>query len=500
MPINIMPIILVSIFLLINCCESTDNIIDPRDQSELAASDPANTIGLVDWITGPSTDSGIDPFMLQYAVDRAAATGFMASLLVVRDDILVSENYFGNHDVTTEFDISHATQGITALLAGIALKEGIISSLDERVLDYFPEYDSLITDTTKRLITLEHLLLNNSGFQGDEEIVIGANHTVKQGLGWEQDWWKYILSLPLTNLPGASWVHSPLSSHLLAGIISKASGTTIKAFAEQYLFDPLGIDIHRWTTDPSGNYCGGWGLYLTPRAMAKIGNLLQSDTIIDGSRLCSAEYLEAVFEPRFVIPWFNSHLKRNRFGYSWRVGRMNGLQVKYGHGYAGQLIINIPDLDLTLVTTAQLNVLAQDADYQNRTIIMVISKDIIPAVIGVNTPTPYPPSNLVSSIESNQSLMMNEEVHWLRWEPDSRISREAVAAYRVYEYFIEADRMIKQEVGEVAGDITSLYVRNVLYHPERTYWVTGITYGVATVDNAGFVGAPQITSPGNQPE
>jgi CubicO group peptidase (beta-lactamase class C family) len=466
----------------------------------LAASDPANRISLVDWISGPQADYGIDSMLLQNAVLKAEANGFMESLLLVRDGILVSENYFRGHDATTEFDISYATQGITALLTGIALHEGIISSLDERVLDYFPEYDSLITDENKQLITLEHLLLNTSGFPADEDTLIGSIFTVKELLVSKSDWWQYILGLPLTSLPGTRYALSPLSSHLLAGIISRASDMTIKAFAEQHLFGPLGIDINMWEADPSENYCGGWGLHLTTRAMAKIGDLLQSGMVIDGERLCSAEYLEASLRPYSRTGVFDPYMRNMSYGYLWTIAEINHFEVYYAQGYAGQLIMNLPVLGLTLVTSTQQDINTNVAYYQIRNIYSLIARDILPAVLGEDVPLPYPPDNLISSIESNQSLAMREVIHWLRWEPDARNSEENITAYRIYDYFMEGSSIVKRQIGEVAGNNPYFYVRGILHHPEITYGPAGITYGVAAVNDVGLVGAPQITAPGNPPE
>jgi CubicO group peptidase (beta-lactamase class C family) len=440
---------------------------------------------LVDWSTAPPADYGFDPFLLQFAVNKLEATGFIESLLIVRDGVLVSENYFRDNDATTELDISDITPGIISLLTGIALKEGIISTLNEKVVDYYPEYDSLITDDNKRMITLEHLLINSSGLPGDDTPP-NTIYTVKQGLDSEEDWQRYILRLPLARQPGSSWAYSTLSSHLLAGIISKASDMSVRAFAEQHLFGPLDIEIDTWEADPSGYYCGGWGLHLTPRAMAKIGDLLHSDGVIDGERLFSTQYIEAALQPYFRTGWLDAKLKNIQFGYSWINAQILNLQVYLAQGYAGQLILCIPDLDLTLVITAQQAVDVSVAEEQVDIIFKLIAEDILPTVMGDNVPPPYQPDSLVSSIESNQSLLLDEEIHRLQWEPGARNAGENITAYKIYDYYIDRGEIIKRQIEEVPGNTTLFLIRHARSSPETIY-------GVAAVNNAGFVSPPQIT-------
>ena len=81
--------------------------------------------------------------------------------------------------------------------------------------------------------------------------------------------------------------------HLLAAIIQKTSGMTPLAFANKYLFDPLGISGAGWLADPQGINNGSGLMYLTAWDMAKIGYLYLNNGKWKGKQIVPKEYVLA---------------------------------------------------------------------------------------------------------------------------------------------------------------------------------------------------------------
>lgn len=105
--------------------------------------------------------------------------GHIHSLVIIHNDALVLEEYFNGW----ERDMLHysfsATKSITSALIGIAISQGYISGVDAKMLDFFPEYDSIDNyDEQKAAITLEHLLTMSAGFEWDE---ISTPYTDNEG-------------------------------------------------------------------------------------------------------------------------------------------------------------------------------------------------------------------------------------------------------------------------------------------------------------------------------
>jgi CubicO group peptidase (beta-lactamase class C family) len=113
------------------------------------------------------------------------STGFYPnrhSLLIYKDDKLVLEKYFKgkdflwgqdigmvDHNDTTLHDVRSISKSVVSACIGIAIEQWKIKTVDDRVFNYFKEYDSL-RDGGKEVITIKHLLTMTSGLEWNENI------------------------------------------------------------------------------------------------------------------------------------------------------------------------------------------------------------------------------------------------------------------------------------------------------------------------------------------
>ena len=205
------------------------------------------------------------------------------SLLIVRDNKLVYENYFPgkedpfygdtsiiNHDRDYIHEIRSVTKSVISACVGIAISQGKIKSVNERVFDYFPEYSKYDTGMKKNM-TIRDLLTMSSGIQWREGDSASANQEVT--MMHSKDPVEYFLSQPMVAKPGEVWNYNGGCTQVLAAIITKATGEDIDAFANKHIFLPLGINQFKWDKTKSGFYWCAGGLRLTSRDMAKFGLL-----------------------------------------------------------------------------------------------------------------------------------------------------------------------------------------------------------------------------------
>jgi CubicO group peptidase (beta-lactamase class C family) len=170
--------------------------------------------------------------------------------------------------------------------------------------------------------------------------------------------------------PGAAFNYSSGVSHLLSAIIQEATGMRTFSFAREYLFEPLGISRVHWPSDPHGIAFGGGGLWLTPRDMARFGQLYLQGGVWGGKQVVPAEWVEASISRQV-----NAHGAAPYYGYQWWV-RSSGTYA--AHGYRGKRIFVIPDLEMVVVFTADLSGNAPS---------VILSNFIIPAA---RSPEPLP--------------------------------------------------------------------------------------------------------------
>lgn len=280
------------------------------------------------------------------------------SFLLIRNGYLVSETYFDGYDQNKKHDIQSVGRSVTATLIGIAIDQGYIDGLDHRILDFFPDRTIANLDERKQSMTLEDLLTMRTGFQWQE--VEGAFESMQKS----PDWTQYILDMPMAESPGTSWNYCSICSHLFSGILYKTTGMNPYDFAEQHLFQPLGISDIAWIKDPAGLPLGAGGFALTPRDMAKLGYLYLRHGEWEGQQIVSSTWVEKATYSHVDVT-MNEHLG---YGYHWiTVPAMEGYAALGG---GGQIILVVPKHDLVIVTTA----------WTEESIFELIGQFVLPAV------------------------------------------------------------------------------------------------------------------------
>jgi CubicO group peptidase (beta-lactamase class C family) len=119
----------------------------------------------------------------------------ITSVLIVRHGSLVMEAYpqrYAGPDVKRK--LYSATKSFISALIGIAIQEGFLESVDQKVIDFFPERTIKNLDARKRDITIEHLLTMTPGYQWD----MGDGSRMRDS----QDPVQYVLDKPMVAAPG----------------------------------------------------------------------------------------------------------------------------------------------------------------------------------------------------------------------------------------------------------------------------------------------------------
>ena len=196
------------------------------------------------------------------------------------------------------------------------------------------------------------------------------------------NWINTTLNLPLVAEPAAQFRYNTFQLHLLSGIFTKATEMSTLDFANKYLMSPLNISIKHWERDPQGIYFGGTDLFFTPRDMARIGLLFLNNGNIDDEQIIPAGWIETSlnnytgFENR---TWGELH--DFNYGYIWWTGKIKDYDVFLEIGFGGQFVINIPALNMVIVTTAYYQLDWDQADCQEKEIVNLVANYILPAVI-----------------------------------------------------------------------------------------------------------------------
>lgn len=296
------------------------------------------------WPTSTPYAQGLDQRKIDAACRKARELGTVDGLLVIRNGYLVSETYFNGYGRDVPHQLWSVTKSFLSACVGIALDQGLIDDIDNRVMDYFPEYAYEGMDPRFNDITVRNLLAMRMGIDNEQNNLIPVIST--------DNWIRETFRLPLLYDPGTKFSYNSLQSLLLSAILTRTSGMTARQFAEQYLTGPLGIEISDWGSDPQGNTIGGYALYITPREMALLGYLYMNGGVINGKQILSREWINISWQKTNLRDGSWGVLTEYNYGYHWWIGKMRGYDLFIAWGMGGQFIFCVPDQDLIVVVTS----------------------------------------------------------------------------------------------------------------------------------------------------
>ena len=274
---------------------------------------------------------GVNPAALAALVAEAQNT-HSAALIVIKDGRVVVERYFG-HPTKQPLRINSVTKSIVSLAIGQLIADGTIPSLKTPLSRWFPEWAL----GEKAKITLRDIMAHTSGLYHEESAT---------KLYQQPDVVRYARGLPLAEEPGKNFSYSNEAVALIPGIVLAASGKPLDIYLRDLLFKPMGISDYKWARDAAGNVLAFGGLWLLPRDLARIGQLMLDSGRWENKQLIPASWVHACTSPvRADIP---------DYGLLWRLypGQREASAVPPGFGgdgWLGQYLVVYPKWRLVVV-------------------------------------------------------------------------------------------------------------------------------------------------------
>ncbi|XGA79936.1 serine hydrolase [Halomonas sp. CH40] len=269
--------------------------------------------------------------------DQARRLEQLHALVIRRQGEPVLAEAFRGPAVTQPANIKSVSKTLLALLTGIAIDKGVLQSPDQRIM---PLLDRPLVGDARDPLTIGHLLSMQTGLESTS----GANYGA-----WiaSSDWIDYALTRPLVDEPGGRFIYSTGSWHLLGAILTRASGKSLHQLANDWLGSPLDMSIPTWVADPQGYYMGGNEMAVSPLGLANIGDMVLDHGRVEGRQIVSKTWIETSWQPRG-----RSRFSGDQYGYGWFLTRFAGQQAAYARGYGGQMLVVVPDKQLSIAITA----------------------------------------------------------------------------------------------------------------------------------------------------
>lgn len=267
------------------------------------------------------------------------------SFLVIRKDSILFESYRDGWNDTLTSNLYSATKTIVGLLVGVALDEGKIHSLDDKVSRYIPIYNKGMQAD----VTLRNLLTMSGGMAWDEAYASLFSVTTHGYYG--NDLYELVTGLEVENRPGVRFSYRSGETQLLAFALEAATGETLSRYAEEKLWKPMQAERDAyWLLDKEGGdekaFCC---FHTTARDVARFGRLMLHRGEWNGKRLVSRKYMEEMLRPASYLKdqWGGDSL--SYYGMQVWLMRHRGEIVPCMRGMLGQYIYVLPAEDAVVV-------------------------------------------------------------------------------------------------------------------------------------------------------
>jgi CubicO group peptidase (beta-lactamase class C family) len=274
----------------------------------------------------------------------AALDGFdgFHGLVLVRHGHVIAEAQWAPFGADEAQHVYSISKSFTSSAVGFAIAEGLFG-LDDRIVELFPESAPAVIDDKLANLRVRHLLSMTTGHVDDSmDAVFGAG---------DGDWVAAFLAVPIEHEPGTFFLYDTGASFVLSALVQRSTGERLLDYLRPRLLDPLGITGADWFQNPHGVDFGGFGMSVTTRDIAALGEL----------------YLRGgMWGDRQVLPqgWAeqatSAHADNSAFDPDGDWGQGYGFQFwRSTHGYRGdgafgQYCLVLPEQDLVVAITGSI--------------------------------------------------------------------------------------------------------------------------------------------------
>lgn len=270
----------------------------------------------------PAKDLTYEHEGVTYDARQFAERNHTTSLVIVHDGVVVHEQYLQGADETTRLTSYSMAKSLVSLLAGFAVGDGAIASLDDPVTKYVPE----LAGTGYDGATVKDLLQMSSGVRFSEGYKTGGSDIYRlSGASMvmnEMPANQFMTTLPRDHEPGTHFNYSTGETQVLGWVVASAVGRSLSDYIEEKLWSKLGMEHDAyWVLDRNGGdeFCG-IGFNATARDYARIGQLMLQDGVWEGTQLLPKGWVKASTTPGAPYLGYGKVLEGQPavgYGYMW---------------------------------------------------------------------------------------------------------------------------------------------------------------------------------------
>lgn len=298
----------------------------------------------------------------------------ITSIVVIKNEKLLLEEYFSQSGRDSLQDTRSVGKSFASALMGIAIKDGYIKNENQMLKEFYDLKTSKNYSSHKDSITIKSLLTMSSGFDGNDADEESPGN--EENMYPTENWVKFALDLPTTeNKPGKMWNYFTAGVVMTGDILDKTVPKGLEKYAENKIFQPLGITNYKWQFTPQHKPSLAGGLRMRTLDFAKFGQLYKNNGMWNGRNLIDKNWVKKSF-----TNYFTDTQDFEGYGYLfWRkvykVGNQN-FEAYQSSGNGGNKIIIFTEIPIVIVITAK----AYNKPYAHSQADKIVEDYLLPAI------------------------------------------------------------------------------------------------------------------------
>ena len=257
----------------------------------------------------------------------------VTGVIIIKDDRILAERYGLGNSVSSRWISFSVAKSIVSMLVGAAIKDGYISSVDEKIADYLPRLKGSAYEDA----SIKNILQMASGVEWNEDYA-DPKSDVNNMPTPILELLEMLRQKKRVAEPGAKFNYNTAETHLVGALVRAAIGNNLSTYLTQKIWQPMGMESDAsWLLHgPAGGEMGGCCINATLRDYARIGIFTMHNGVLpDGTQVLPEKWMKASTTPSSAYPGY---------GYLWWIGQDSFSAI----GIFGQRIYINPDQNLVI--------------------------------------------------------------------------------------------------------------------------------------------------------
>lgn len=290
-------------------------------------------------------DSLYNNYQLSGAEDSIFNHYETVAFLVIHDEKILFEKYWEGYSENVLSNSFSMAKSVISLMIGIAIDEGKIKSVDQKVVDVFPAFNTSASNADLRI---RDVLTMSSGLNWDESY--GSLYSTTTEAYYGNDIYNQIVGLEVVEDPRKQFKYLSGNTQLLGLIVQSATGELISNYASEKIWSKIGAQHPAlWSLDKENGtekaYCC---FNSNARDFARIGQLVLNNGMWDSTQIVSQQYIvESTSPAKYLIDENGKQV--DFYGYQWWIIHHKNMEIPYARGILGQYIFVLKDKNAIVV-------------------------------------------------------------------------------------------------------------------------------------------------------